>query len=200
MPRSLHFPETLTGRVTFTRSTSSDALLQEYPFTMHLRWSIPDLDAFFDDPRHPVNVSGQVRCEPLGGDLTVSDGSVECFALEPDGQMVMNYVLSFPAGNDQPLVLQGTKEVVHDRPNDLWPDTTTLPVEVRQADGEQELVAAGRLRLSVFIVARAVIGMRATGGPRQALRTIIAFDRFFLAKLASVYLGPVRRSVQAAAF
>ena len=199
MPRSLHFPETLTGPVKFTRSTTSDAALQEYPFTMRLRWSIPDLDVFFDDPRHPVNVLGHVRCEPLGGSLPVSDGSVECFAIGPDGGMVMNYVLRFPAGNDQPLVLQGTKHVVHDRPNDLWPDTTTLPVEIRQADGQQELVAAGTLRLSVFIVARAVIGMRANGGLRQALGTVIAFDRFFLAKLASVYLAPVRRSVQAAA-
>lgn len=193
MPRTLAFPETMIGRVSFIRSSTGDAPLQAHVFRMDVRWSIADLDAFFDDPRHRVALSGRVRCEPLGGDLTLSGGTVDLFAVEPDGRMIMNYLLQFPAGNDQELVAQGAKQVVHDRPKDLWPDTTTLPIEVRQADGTQEVIVAGTLRLSLVRVIRAIFGMRANGSLREGIGTIIAFNRFFLAKLASVYVAAIRR-------
>jgi hypothetical protein len=71
--------------------------------------------------------------------------------------------------------------------------------DIRHADGEQKDVLCGTLRISLFSVVRALIGMRASGGPGRALKRTIAFNRFVLAKLASVYLGPIRRSVRAAA-
>ena len=95
-------------------------------------------------------------------------------------------------GSWRTLELHGAKEIVHDRPKDLWPDTTALPVQVRQATGEQLLVLSGKLHLTLPRVLRAVVGMRATGTVRVAVKTIIDFDRFFVANLASVYLAAVR--------
>lgn len=187
MTRSLQFPETMIGKVTFRRSPSAQA----HKFTMQVRWFIPDLDAFFDDPRHAVVITGRVGCDALGGTLTVPSGRVELFA-EDAGRTVMNYRLNFDASNGEPLELRGAKQIVHDRAKDLWPDTTTLPVEIRQATGDQQLVLSGRLHLTLPRVLRAIAGMRASGTPREAIKTIMAFDRFFVAKLASVYLTALR--------
>lgn len=187
MTRSLQFPETMVGKVSFGRSRSALA----HKFTMQVRWFIPDLDAFFDDPRHQVVITGRVLCDALGGTLTVPSGQVELFA-EDAGRTVMNYRLNFDASNGEPLELRGAKQIVHDQAKDLWPDTTTLPVEIRQATGDQQLVLLGRLHLTLPRVLRAIAGMRASGTRRESIKTIIAFDRFFLAKLASVYLTALR--------
>lgn len=194
MPRSLSFPETMIGDVTFCGSTTAATALRAYRFTMRVQWYIPDLDVFFDDPRHTVTVTGTVECEALGGKLPVSSGTVELFA-EDAGRTVMNYRLHFPAANGEQLELRGSKQVVHDRPKDLWPDTTTLPVEVVRAATREPLVA-GTVHLTAPRVLHAIAGMRASRGLpwRERVGTIVAFDRFFLAELASVYLAAVRRS------
>lgn len=191
MSRSMSFPETLVGDVEFPSAASAPKIQDRYRFAMRLQWFIANLDDFFDDPRHTVAVTGRVRCDPLGGDIDVVSGFVELFA-EDAGRTVMNYRLKFSAGNGEALELRGAKQIIHDRAKDLWPDTTSLPIEVRQAQGRQELVVSGTLHLNLARVLRAIAGMRATGGPRQAIGTVLAFDRFFLAKLASVYLHEVR--------
>ena len=197
MTRSLTFPEVLVGDVAFRSSVSAGASLSQHRFTMRLVWFIPDLDAFFDDPRHAVVITGRVLCEPLGGELEVPSGTVELFA-EDAGRKVMNYRLDFPAGNNERMELTGAKAIVHDRVKDLWPDTTTLPIELRKADSG-ELVISGIVRLNLVRILRAMAGMRATGGVKQAAGTIIAFYRFFVANLASVYLHEVRPARQRAA-
>ncbi|HEY9289999.1 MAG TPA: hypothetical protein VIP98_01850 [Microlunatus sp.] len=191
MARSLRFPEVLVGSVRFPESKTSEAGLRAYPFTMRLRWDIPDLDAFIEDPRHTVTVTGRIVCEPLGGDLPVANGLVELFAVDA-GRVVMNYLLRFDADNGQRLELRGAKQIVHDRAKDLWPDTTTLPVEIRQTTGDQRLVVAGQVRLTLPRVMQAIITMRAPGTARVKIGTILAFDRFFVAELAHVYLAAVR--------
>lgn len=192
MPRWLKFPETLVGDVALPSARSAAHDRESHRFTMRLQWFIPDLDALFADSRHRVVVTGTVQCEPLGGKLRVPSGEVELFA-EDAGLTVMNYRLYFQAANGEPLVLQGTKQIVHDRPKDLWPDTTTLPIEVRQSTGEGDLVLSGTVNLTLPRVLRAIVGMRASGPALEAAGTIVAFDRFFLTKLAVVYLAAVRR-------
>ena len=198
------FPERLVGTVRFAGSASADgsgrfagsaaAALVEHQILLDLTWVIRDLGAFFDDPRHRLLIAGSVTCDALGGELPVTGGHVDLFGSGEDGAVVMQYLIDLTAPSGL-LRLGGEKAIVHDSAWDMWADTTTLPVEVRarapRGEGG-ELVVAGEVRLSFPEVLRSIVSMRQRGPLRRSVAAVVAFDRFFVSRLAYVYLSPAR--------
>ena len=157
---------------------------------MRLRWNILDLDAFFDDPRHTVAVTGTVTCERSEASSPCRR-RVELFADDAGSD-----------GDELPTELSGGQRRTAGTARQQRGRARSAEGPVARHDRAARRGSAGSpgaasrvpapLHLTVAARAASVVGMRASGLPGGAVRTIIDFDRFFVANLASVYLAAVR--------
>ncbi|MFP5282082.1 MAG: patatin-like phospholipase family protein, partial [Actinomycetes bacterium] len=122
--------------------------------SVRLRVTIEDLDRFLADPRHLARVSGEVRCEALGGRRPVTAGTVELMSDRGDpARKQLVYRLGFTDRDGNDVTLLGDKEVVNQpRVDDLWSDTTTLFTRLARGHHldteppEGDILASGVLR------------------------------------------------------
>ncbi|MGI8459184.1 MAG: patatin-like phospholipase family protein [Propionibacteriaceae bacterium] len=168
---------------------------------VRLRVAVPPLEGFLADQHHRAQLSGEVRCEALGGVRPLVGGEVELLTDDGDPyRKRLTYRLLFTDSADQLITLIGNKTVVHQaHRDDLWPDTSTLAVELYRGDqlaavpgspGPEQAhrLGHGVLRLSPVSFAHQLTTFRATAGDRGgAGRTLFTFAQFFLRQLWQVY-------------
>ncbi|MDQ3761006.1 MAG: SRPBCC family protein [Actinomycetota bacterium] len=201
--KGLNFRERMVGPVAFG---CSDALVAAQlgdargdEMTLRLRVEIDDLDAFFVDRQHRTVVSGYVDCGILGGVLPIERGSLMLLPETGPGRATtMEYRLDFADRTGRELTLIGIKTVRNDRGLDLWRDTTTLNIQLflRQQDRNgtraediQTPVLSGQLRLSPLSFLHQLTTFHATANTLLGrVRAVLAFDIFFLRRLAEIYL------------
>ncbi|ODU04204.1 MAG: hypothetical protein ABS81_11325 [Pseudonocardia sp. SCN 72-86] len=156
--------------------------------TLALTATVPDAATFADGDR-VVDLAGHVDCPGLGGRMPVTRGTLTL--LPGDGPSTMDYRLDFADGTGRLLSLVGTKTVRHDAPFDLWPDTSTLAVEVSVAGTDDPPVVTGTLRLRPRSFLRLLTTMRGTGADAGGrLRSLWSFGSFFAGRLGDIYLPP----------
>jgi cholesterol oxidase len=173
----------------------------------HLTIVVDDVDRFVRDPLTLARADGWVESQALGGRLEVEHGDFNLFVVVGPGHRQMHYRLTFRDGTDHPLTLLGRKEVVGGSWRQLWKQTTTLYVRLRQghveddvdggdigAAGDDGLVGAGVLVISPRSFARQLTTFRVHGGSfRGRWRAFAAFVRLFVGHLWHVFGWPRAR-------
>jgi predicted acylesterase/phospholipase RssA len=182
-PAGLSFRERMSGRLSVADLPAPRSSTCE----LRLEVAIPDVDGFVADPDHVARVYGTVVCPGLGGTLPIRTGTLNLLVEKAIGDLRMVYELLVSGPDGTELTLYGEKYVHHDRGVDLWKDTTTLHVTVRDA-GTTE-IAAGVLRLSPAGLLRQLVSMRAGDGTgRGGVRAFAKFLRFFGGQLSDTYV------------
>lgn len=170
----------------------------EFTVTVHIK----DVEAMIADPAHRGQISGVVRAPALGPDpFEIDQGEFGLFVDNRDTPQAcrMTYRLPFVLADGQTVVLDGFKDVHHERGFDLWSDTTTLFTRiVREGDhkfSDEDLVGSGILKISVSDFAHQLTTMRAVDArnPADGLKALARFGAFFAGKLVDVYGGVFAR-------
>ncbi|WP_313814247.1 GMC oxidoreductase [Glutamicibacter sp.] len=208
---SVAFTETMRGHFTLGLGDPSAGLAQaslrheRMMFTLTITAS--DIDRFTADPRHPASADGFLDADVLGGHCTVLRGWFNLFV--PDGQdrRLMLYRLLVQSPGGRPLTLVGFKDIQDGPGIDLWPDTTTLyvqlleghvppPTEVQvvstgllDAD-DPSVLGSGILYIEPLDFARQLTTFKAKG-PHKT-KALSAFGGLFLGSLYHSYLAPRR--------
>jgi cholesterol oxidase len=151
---------------------------------------VDDLTALIDDSATPGRLSGTVVAPALSPRrLRVTDGSFVLAQHDPThvDTWHMRYTMTLVADDGRHFTFDGHK-VLHDRFGlDVWGDTTTLYVTVRDEAGAS--VAAGVMRIAPGDLARQVGTMRVTGvdGRAERLRWTGRFLTRFVHSLHDAY-------------
>ena len=158
----------------------------EFVLTIH----VDDLPSMLADPATPGRVSGTVVAPVLSPRrLRVVDGSFRLAQEDPTrvDTWHMLYAMRLVADDGRRFTFDGHK-VLHDRFGlDVWSDTTTLYVTIRDDLGHP--VAAGVMRITPGDFARQLTTLRVTGVDGRVERIVWAarFGRRFVRSLDQVY-------------
>lgn len=205
----LSFTEEMKGYVSFGEMDFDkgyrDGRESDTPLMFHLTITVDGVNRFVKRPEHDTNnVVGYVKCDALGGELPVEQGTFNLVVDDADPAVKrMFYRLFFKDGQGRPLTLSGFK-LIQDHPGfDVWSDTTRLYTHILQGhigpDEEAALARDGQ-RLQEIVVASGIIIVHffdflkqlttfRVEGPTRADRAAAggAFGRLFLGKLWDVY-------------
>ena len=206
MTSGVTWRETFKGWLAFGQTDFNQATLSAHrePATAGVTVSIPDLDRFLsaqseggirDRPAMPADVTaGYIRCDALGGDLSVREGTFSAFV--PAGRqeprdalhLRMRYALTLEDPAGRVYELKGFKLLENDPGYDSWSDSTTLFVEIGHDD---ETVAIGILRISPLAFLRELITFCGTGNSRrQRVGAVLRYQKYFAASMVRTYAGP----------
>ena len=165
----------------------------ESSFAFIFSISVDDVERMIADPAHEANLFGSVKAPALSHSrLMASGGRFNLFRDDGAGTKRMVYRATLTADDGARYDFRGHKVVRDDPGFDLWPDTTTLFIEVRRLDGGGDAPALrGVLRIAVADFARQLTTMRPTGAPSAGARAkaLAAFGGFFAGSLFEVYGG-----------
>jgi len=154
-----------------------------------------DVDAMLSDPDHRASAAGAVDAPSLAaGPLTVTAGRFQCFSTDPDHVDTRNlwYRMTLEADDGHQFHFEGFKVVRDASASQLWPQTTTLYVTVREGPSAVGLVVAqGVMTVHPDDFARQLATMRALHAPSRlaGLEAKARFGRFFAGHLFETYGG-----------
>lgn len=196
MPIGITFDETMTGGFSLdVTDPEAGARLGNKAGTtlaMHATVTIPDLDAFTADSKHPGRLKGTIDFPPLGTGIPAKSGVFNLFSPSAkSGLKYMVYELAFEHGR-KPRYLAGKKHVHDDLGADLWSDTTTLFTTLHDGrDADAPVMGAGVLRLDMGDFLKLMSTIKVTGAKSAAQRaeTVAKFGGFFMGELWDIY-GP----------
>jgi len=201
-PTGIEFTETMHGTMTAAPAPADAASPGDADDHSRCEFVVTvvavDARRFLDDPDHKAALGGSVTIRAVdAAPMTVDRGTFNLFIQDPDhvDTRLMIYEMPLVSATGKRYFFYGEKVVHHDRPFDLWHDTTTLTAELH--DGENRdapVVAAGTLELSPEDLRRQLGTMRAVDAPsrEEALETIAEFGRFFAGVLWDTYGGGLR--------
>lgn len=161
----------------------------EFVLTIHA----DDVDRFVNEKAHAARMAGTIVAPALAPKpLTVSDGEFNLFVDDPEHVETKNmlYRARITDEDGRAWWFEGFKVINDDRGLDVWPDTTTLYVTVKDGPTAQApVLGRGIMRISVSDFRRQLSTMRATGADdrKEALEAKAKFGRFFAASLMDVY-------------
>ncbi len=154
-----------------------------------------DMESFVADAEHEARMAGTVSAPGLSPKpLAVSEGRFNLFTEDPDrvATRIMRYRMKLSTEEGREYWFHGFKEIHDDRGFDLWSDTTTLYVTLRDGPDEKSpAIGKGILRIAPDDFMRQLTTMRATDPPsdREALEAKVKFGRFFAGSLFDTYGG-----------
>jgi predicted patatin/cPLA2 family phospholipase len=206
---SVSFTEEMKGYVTFGEldfdKGAREGKQSGTSIMFHLTITADDVDRFVTQPQHETNdVKGYIKCEALGGQLPVEQGTFNLFVDDQDSAVKwMLYRLFFTDGDGKPRTLSGYKYIKDDPGMDVWHDTTTLYTRI--LDGhvtateegalkddpgqlKQKVQASGIIIIHFFDFMKQLTTFR-TSGPTLSDRAagMARFGRLFMGKLWDVY-------------
>jgi predicted acylesterase/phospholipase RssA len=215
-PTSVSFTEEMKGYITFGEfdydkgyragKKSGESIM------FHLTITADDVNRFVTRPEHDTrNVQGYIKCDSLGGQLPVEQGTFNLFVDDTDPSVKrMFYRLFFRDHQGNPRTLSGYKYVKDDPGMDLWHDTTTLFTRI--LDGhvnaeeeralandpeqlKQKVLASGIIIIHFFDFMKQLTTFRAEGPTLSDRASGMArFGRLFMGKLWDVYARNVLTS------
>ncbi|MGH9278381.1 MAG: GMC family oxidoreductase N-terminal domain-containing protein [Acidimicrobiales bacterium] len=196
----IEFTETMKGVISTTALTDFAAAERAgkeagTPFSFILTIRSDDLDAMLADPQCEARMVGTVSAPSLSPDpITVTRGVFNLFVDDPevpDGRR-MRYRMLLTTEQGKRYWFTGFKLIHHDKPLDLWADTTTLFITVY--DGEDDtgpVVAKGVLHIlpEDFAIQMAATKAVNASDEKERLEATAKFGRFFAGKLYETYGG-----------
>jgi cholesterol oxidase len=166
----------------------------------HLTIRTEDTFRFIQDRDHVAVAKGWVGSDVFGGRLPVERGVFNLFVDEGPAHKHMLYRLWFADGVGHPLTLSGFKEIVHNDPTHVWPETSTLYTKIYAGHVEAadeptaEVLGAGIIHILKQDFARQLTTFRVYG-PDLAGRAkaFVAFGQLFMGQLWDVF-APWKRT------
>jgi cholesterol oxidase len=161
-----------------------------FEFTLTITSS--DLEEMIRDPEHAATMVGTVRAATLSADpLMVTNGRFNLFLDDPTNhrRKRMRYHMDLSTEDGTAYSFAGFKEITDDPGVDVWADTTTLYVTIREEGRSDGSVGLGILRISPKDFMRQLTTMRAIGarGVLEAAEAKMRFGRLFADELQEVY-------------
>jgi cholesterol oxidase len=183
----VRFSEKMSGTVASTAEPASRSRA-----VLRGTVSIPDLDAFFDDPNHQGLLEGHVRVDAFASGWLPARGHVRLFSMGTRlGERLMVYRMEFELGGAR-YAMDGTKYVFDDPGFDAWRDVTTLRTSIIRygQDGQETVELSGTLRLTFLQGVLLFLTLRGTGGGGffARLRAVMRFAQFFLGEWIERFL------------
>lgn len=201
MPDLVRFTETMRGWLSADlRATHEVAAqtgrAQKTQGTFILTVVTPDVDAMVASETKRNHAYGCVLLPSVDpAPLTVDDGYFDLFVpADSSGSIFhMRYSLSLRAVDGTRYYLRGIKEVLRRSWFPTMPiDTTTLFTDIyRGSDDSGEHLLRGVLTMGPVGVSMQGLSFRGSGG-WFGLRGIYTFMRYYMGRVASAYLSPVR--------
>ena len=192
-PTGIRFTERMAGTLTLEQGSES-------PMEFTLTVVADDLEQLLTDDDHRARLVGTVTAPALSpGPLTATEGEFQLFVR--DGPAVatreMRYRMALASEEGTSYFFDGVKVVRDDPGFDLWADTTTLHVTVREgASREGDVLGRAVLRIATGDFVRQLRTMEVTNAPtrRERIRQQVRFGRFFVGVLFDTYGGIFSRS------
>jgi cholesterol oxidase len=180
----------------------------------HLTIGTDDTYRFIEERDHVGVARGWVHCDVLGGRLPVERGVFNLFVdWDADGASTdtphsshkrMLYRLWFSDSVGHPFTFSGFKEIVHNDPTQVWPETSTLYTKVFaghvEADEEAaaDVVGAGIVHILKRDFAKQLTTFRVQGPSLFGrLKAFAAFGQLFAGQLWDVFAPWKKRSATA---
>jgi cholesterol oxidase len=158
----------------------------------------PDVDALIADPNHEALLSGTVTAPALSPmPLRVGKGRFFLLVRDPEQARTRKMIYHMPLSADdgRHFYMDGFKTIHDDAGPDIWSDTTTLFVTVREGDEAGPVVAKGIVKILINDFRKQLGTMKAVGARNklQELKTMAKFGSFFMGALTEVYGGVFAR-------
>jgi cholesterol oxidase len=172
----------------------------ESPLSFVVTVIAPDADRLIAEKEHEAELIGTVHMPALSGDpLTVAGGRWNLFteAMDRVDTKQMVYKMPLTTADGRHFHFFGRKLVHNDKMGfDLWHDTTTLFVTVREGGADGKEIYSGELHIAPLDFLRQIETMTVTGAPNLAVRakTLAKFGAFFGGKLFDSFGGPFARA------
>jgi cholesterol oxidase len=154
-----------------------------------------DVAAIIADPDHGAEMAGTVVAPTLAsGTMVVTGGTFQCFSEDATRVATRNlvYRMTMRAQDGRSFHLHGFKMITPGSVLELWPQTTTLYVTVREGgDEDGAVVALGVMRVHAGDFLKQMSTMRPVGADTllDGLRARVEFGRFFAGELFETYGG-----------
>lgn len=198
--RGIRFTETMKGyfstgeKEDFERGAEQGERDQS-PFQFILTIISADLEAFLKEPEHKARMVGTVVAPALSQQpLTVREGKFNLLTIDPDRANTRNmiYRMRLTAEGGKTYHFHGIK-IIHDDPGfDLWADTTTLFITVRDGESEEApVLGKGILKIPPEDFATQMTTLRVThaNSAAERLKGVAEFGRYFARSLYDTYGG-----------
>jgi cholesterol oxidase len=198
-PQGIEFTETMKGY--FSTSEKDDyargaeqgkAEGSSFEFTLTIISA--DIEGMLSDPDHRARILGSVLAPALSSEpLTATEGEFKLFVEDPERADTrrMRYRMKLTSEEGATYTFEGYKLMRHSAPTHLWPDTTTLFIEVSEAaDGRSNAVLGrGILRIQPEDFARQLTTMRVINPKSRTagLEAMARFGAFFCGSLFETY-------------
>lgn len=154
-----------------------------------------DLDRMLEGDEHAARMAGTLTAPFLSDHaLQVSDGNFHLLVEDPDrvGAKRMEYSFDLTDRGGRKFHFDGFKSIRNEPGLDLWADTTTLFITVREGHGSGgDVVGRGKMIIEPLDFMRQLTTMRTarTRSPLEALEARAKFGTFFAGSLFETYGG-----------
>lgn len=191
-PRTIgiRFTEKMRGKV--TSSAGGEATPAHFVVTVVAR----DADRLLKDSAHEADLVGTVHLPAVSDNvLTVEGGRFNLFVQSSENRKVkhMEYRMPLVTVDGRRFHFFGRK-LIHDAPGlDMWPDTTTLQMEIHEgAEPVGAPAFTGTLNIAPQDFARQLTTMEVMNAPNalKRLDTMRKFGLFFAGQLFDTYAAP----------
>lgn len=189
-PVGLSFTERMAGTVRPAGGgASSDAFFEATIVA-------EDAERFLTDRDHEAAIEGTVCVGALSGDpMRIADGRFNLFVPDPGRVETRRMVYRMPlvAVDGRTFFLRGEKTIHDDRGFDVWRDTTTLAVDIRERNEQGPLRFTGTLTIGIADFLNQLRTMKVTGatGGGQRAKVLAGFAAFFGGELLKIFGGPL---------
>jgi cholesterol oxidase len=154
-----------------------------------------DLHSLISRPEHTAGISGIVKAPALSPkSLNVSEGSFNLFIKNVDDVETrnMSYRARLTSEEGREFLFEGFKVIRDDGILNIWRDTTTLKITIRDAsDPEHPILGKGIMVIEPADLRRQLSTLRVTNAESTdvRLKALAQFGRFFSSTLFQTYGG-----------
>ena len=164
----------------------------KFEFTVTV--TAPDIDRLIADPAHEALLRGTITAPMLSATpLRVEAGRFNLLVRDADtpGTRKMVYDMPAVADDGRTFHVDGFKTIHDDAGPDIWSDTTTLYVTVRDGDASGAVVAKGIVNILIKDFRTQLGTMKAIGARNkiEELKALAKFGRFFMGAVNEIYGG-----------
>lgn len=199
----IQFTETMRGFASLKVTDDYQAAKKQgerdgtiFEFTVTV--TAPNIDRLIADPAHQALLSGTINAPMLSPTpLRVDGGRFHLLVRDADrpGTRRMVYHMPALASDGRAFHVEGFKTIHDDAGPDIWADTTTLFVTIREGDGQGAVIGKGIVTIHINDFRKQLGTMKAVGASSklEELKTLAKFGRFFMGALNEVYGGVFAR-------
>ncbi len=199
----IEFTETMRGFVSTTVTDDFQAGraqgerdASKFAFTVTV--TAPNVDRLIADPAHEAILRGTIDAPIFSPTpLRVDAGRFNLLVRDADRPGTRRMVYDMPAVADDGHTyhVEGFKTIHDDAGPDVWSDTTTLYVTVRDIDAAGPVIAKGIVNILIKDFRKQLTTMKAIGAANklEELKTLAKFGTFFMGVVNEIYGGVFAR-------